>query len=201
MKLQDALNHSKHVKFAKVLLLSLFCTLSAIIFVLPFIGTKNHDNLKIIASDNKEEVPETTDNSQNIVKPKFYGFDNVNRPYTITADKGTQVDKNRVELSNVFSDIKLDEGKNYIAMTSQTADVQLSEKILNLKGDIEITVDSEYKVNTDSAIVNYGERRVNGNEVKVEGKIGTINANSFSIDESYKVISFSDKVHTTLNSK
>lgn len=202
MKLQDVSLHHKKVKIAKAVILAVVIGFTFMVFALPFINTKNHDNLKLIASDKTaSELSETSNKSSpHIKKPKFYGFDNQNRPYTVTADSGTQIDKDHAELSNVYSNIKLHKNNESIEMNSDKAELFVSDKKLNLNGNIEINVNSEYKILTNTATVNYNDQNVIGDEVSVEGKIGKINANSFFVDDSYKVITFKNKVHTTLNS-
>lgn len=199
MKPQEAITHEKRVKVAKVLLLTIFFVLTALILLLPFVSTKTHENLKIISDSSGSDIQASE--AQTILKPKFYGFDNSNKPYTITADSGVQIDKDTVELQNVFSDIKFGDDKNYLTMVSDKANVSLDKKTLDLSGNIEINIDSDYKVNTELATVDYGEKVIKGGEVSVKGDMGDINAQGFSIDESYKVITFKDRVHTTLNSK
>lgn len=193
-------SYLNRVKFLKLFLGTLsFCMIFAVI-ALPIYNSQ-HEKLKFFYSE-EQIVTDVVKQAEEprIEKPKFYGLDNKNQPYTILADIGEQQDKNNLTLSEVYSDIKLSD-KSFITMTSKTAKLALDKNELDLDGDIKINVDSSYTILTDKAKVFYKNRDAEGeNGVEVQSNKGHITADTFKTINSYDEIIFKKNVKTTLYS-
>jgi hypothetical protein len=191
-------SHLNRVKFFKITLGA-----GAIFLLLAVVGmpvyNSQHEKLKFFygEKDNLTEVVKQAEEPK-IEKPKFYGMDSKNQPYTILADIGEQQDKSHLTLSQVYSDIKL-EDNSFITMTSKNAQLSLDTNELDLEGNIKIKVDSGYTILTDKAKVHYKSRDAEGVDgVEVESSKGHITADTFKTLNSYDEIIFKNNVKTIL---
>ncbi len=186
------------IKFLKYLLGVASFGLLLLVLALPIYNSQ-HEKLKFFyGADSSSEDNVLPSEEPRIEKPKFYGMDNKNQPYTIIADVGEQRDKNNLTLSQVYSDIKTDDN-SFITMTSKSAWIALDKNELDLEGDIKINVDSQYTILTDKAKIFYKDRDAAGeNGVEVQSNKGHITADTFKTLNSYDEIIFKKNVKTTL---
>lgn len=133
-----------------------------------------------------------------IDKPEFYGMDDKNQPYTITAEIGEQLDKDNMKLNSVTSDMKLNNGTN-IQLLSNQAFIAIDKDIVELSGDIKIDIDKDYTLRTEKAQIHYKDSSAKGDtRVEVTSEKAHIEADSFETANSYDEIIFNNNVKTTL---
>lgn len=131
-------------------------------------------------------------------KPHYQGVDNNNRPYTVIADKATQLDAQTVVMANARADMTLGNGA-WTAIDAGTATLNLQTKQLMLQSDVDVFYDGGYEFRTDHAHVDiqkgtaYGDAPVEG-----QGPAGTLRANSFSMENHGQVIHFNGSVRVRL---
>ncbi len=191
-------SHIIKVRVFKIILVTFALALIAAVVGMPAYNSY-HEKMKFYYGEEKDGVEVLKEAEQpKIEKPKFYGLDNKNQPYTIIADVGEQQDKNNLTLSKVYTDIKLND-KSFVLMTSDAAKIALDKNELDLEGKIEINIDADYTINTDKAKVFYKTRDAEGeNGVEVNSKRGHITADTFKTSNSYDEIVFKKNVKTTL---
>lgn len=136
-----------------------------------------------------------------LVNPKFFGISEDQRPYTILSREGTQINKNLIELMEVYSDIILDVN-NFIALKANRGALKLDADDLELIGQVEILIDDSYIISTEQALLNLQKRSGRGNNlIKVSNASGVIIADEFEVTDNYKEVIFKGKrVKTTINS-
>ena len=136
---------------------------------------------------------------QNIMsKPHYQGIDVRGRPYTVTADKAAQVDKDSVSLENIRADMVMSNGV-WIALNAGFGILNLQTKMLELSQGLDVFYDGGYEFRTDHAHVDiqqgsaYGDAPIEG-----QGGIGTLQADGFSMGTHGETIHFTGKVKMTI---
>jgi len=136
---------------------------------------------------------------QNIMaNPHYQGVDAKNRPYTVMADKATQLDKDVVSLVNIRADIALEKDV-WIAMNAGSGTLNLLTKQLELFGGVDVFYDKGYEFRTPQVKIDiqggsaYGEEEVEG-----QGPIGTLKAKGFAITGHGNSIRFNHSVRIKL---
>lgn len=160
-----------------------------------------------IASDNKGDNASRIvfssvskgDNGETVmIKPYYQSVDRQNQPYAISADKGTQIDKDNVALEKIIADITRSDGK-WAAMNANEGRIHVPTKQLELSGGVEIFYDGGYIVRTDHAHVDMQQGSAYGDSrVEVQGPLGTLVADRFSIAKRGKIMQFNGSVRMKL---
>lgn len=126
---------------------------------------------------------------QNIMgNPHYQGLDDNNQPYTVVADKATQIDDKHVSLDNIKAEITRHDGK-WLALNALSGIYDSEQKKLELKGGVEIFTGDGHQMRTDHAYIDidkgsaYGDAAVEG-----QGPLGTLKAKQFSLKERGQVI-------------
>jgi len=196
IKTKDIVNHSRNIKIVKFALLSLVLLLLFSVAISPFITTK-HENLHMVFGDqNAETTSEESDDVPitKITMPKFYGIDLKDRPFTIDADEGIQLDEKTATLKNVYGDIKLDE-KTFVEIKSSTAIIHLESKDLDLKDNVEVKLNDDYLIKTDESTFSPANNSLSGQKgISVINKKTNITADTFIITDDYNNIVFKKNV-------
>ena len=132
---------------------------------------------------------------QNIMlKPHYQGVDVRNRPYTVIAEKATQLDKENIALEAIRADMLMNNGI-WVALNSGTGAINLTSKQLVLTGGVDIFYNDGYEFRTDHVNVDidkgsaYADSHVEG-----QGSLGTLQADQFSVSEHGQVIHFNGSV-------
>lgn len=136
---------------------------------------------------------------QNIMSnPHYQGVDARNRPYTVVAEKAHQIDKDNVSLDKVRADMGLNNGV-WISLNSGSGQLNLLTKQLELRDGVDVFYDSGYEFRSDHVKVDiqkssaYGDAPVEG-----QGPMGTLKADSFSLEDHGNIIHFNGSVRIKL---
>ena len=161
-----------------------------------------------IASDNTGEggrivfnntVKQAVNDVQNsMLRPHYQGVDSKNQPFTVTADKATQIDSQTVGLDNVSADLSMG-GDSWLALNAGRGKIDLTTKKLQLSNGVQLYYDGGYEFRTDYADVDMEAGTATGNApVQGQGPAGTLVADSFSVLERGQIIRFNGNVKMTL---
>ncbi len=121
-----------------------------------------------------------------INNPRFFGVSSDDRPYTVIAKSGNQINKNLVELFDVFGDIDL-QNNNFVLLKSDIAVLELDKDNLEMTGNVEVLIEDQYIINTDKAFINYKNQSGYGyNPIRIESDSTTITADEFLITDHHK---------------
>lgn len=132
-----------------------------------------------------------------MMNPHYQGIDAKNQPYTVIAEKATQLDKERVSLEKVSADLK--NGESWVAVAAATGEMNTETRQLYLAGGVSLFYEGGYEFRSEHAHVDvragtaYGTSPVEG-----QGPAGTLLADSFAISDQGKVIRFNGSVRMTL---
>jgi len=194
---------SKRVYYLKRIVIAVGSLTIAAIFVFPMLKSVNNKmNYEQNPTSSQLVLAPASKELTKVEAPKFFGKDEKDQPYTITARTGIEKTKGLMELEEIWADLKMQDD-TYLILTSNHADIHVNQHQLDLQGNVIITTDKGYVINTPSAIVHYKEKSVIGDQpVNVSGDRGTIDAPSFKITPDMKEIIFhGGRVHTTLYNK
>jgi len=143
-------------------------------------------------------VPKTGNLQNVMIKPHYQGIDAHDRPFTVIADKATQIDADNVSMVSVRADMTMSGGA-WVALNSGTGMLNLQTKQLELTDGVDMFYDGGYDFRTDHAHVDiqkgsaYGDAAVEG-----QGPPGTLKADGFAIDDHGQVIRFNGSVKMKL---
>lgn len=188
---------TRYTRFVALSKHFLWVVAAAVIALLVWVASDNsgENGTRIIFSNaQKTEKP-----PQNVMNhPHYQGVDAQNRPYTVIADTATQVDASHVALVAIRADMTMTTGA-WLALNAGSGMLNLTAKQLELKDAVDMFYDGGYEFRTDHAHVDiqkgsaYGDAPVEG-----QGPLGTLKADSFSVENRGQVIRFNGSVRMTL---
>ena len=198
-------NHSRNIKVVKFILVILVSVLVISVLISPLIKSK-HENLHMVFGDNdiKESPEESSENDNAITKitmPKFYGIDLKERPFTIDADEGIQIDDKNAQLKNVYGDIKLD-SKDFVELKSSKAFINLENKNLKLKDNVQVKLNNNYVIDTNESDFSPNTGVLKGKAgISVKNERTRIIADQYNISNDFNTIKFSKNVKMTIHNE
>lgn len=139
---------------------------------------------------------------QNIMsKPHYQGIDVRGRPYTVTADKAVQVDKDNVSLENIRADMVMSNGV-WIALDAGFGILNLQTKMLELSKGVNVFYDGGYEFRTNYAHVDIQEGSAYGDApIEGQGGLGTLQADGFFVGKRGEAIRFKGSVKMVIYRK
>lgn len=136
-----------------------------------------------------------------MTNPRFHGIDADNNPYDVSAESATQKDEDTVILKTINASLSMKD-KSWLTVISEGGVMSISKKSVHLTGATQIFHDSGYEFNTTDVTVDMGKSMAYGNSpVRMQGAIGTLRANSFTIESGGKKIILKNAVKVTLYPK
>jgi lipopolysaccharide export system protein LptC len=162
-----------------------------------------------VASDTSESggrlvfsnIPKSENVENVMLKPHYQGIDSHNQPYTVTADKATQIDKETVALDAINADmVRGGSGKDsWLAMTAKKGELNTTTKQMTLSSGVSLFYEGGYEFRSERAEVDINKGAAHG-DAPVEGQspLGTLTADGFSISENGRVIRFNGSVRMKL---
>lgn len=183
LTLEAARKHSARIRVLRKLLILMATALIAGV-VWQFINQPRGFDL---VDDPNESV--------RMVNPKYSGRTNDGLPYYLTASEAvrTAAASTAVNLDLPVLNFFREAGtppSNVTAITGVYDDV---DNILNLKTDVKLSTDDGYNCESSRAKIFNKDKRISGGEpISCTGSFGTVNGNSFTITEDYKVFTFAD---------
>lgn len=134
-----------------------------------------------------------------VVNPRYQGIDELNRPFTITANAGQQQGASEVlDLVEPRADILLTDGA-WIYVSAATGRFDKPANHLDLAGAVTIYHDSGIRLETASAAVQMDEGSASGDEaVAAQGGFGTLTSDGFRLRDRGAVVVFTGHSHAVL---
>ena len=181
------------LKYLKFALMFLFFFTIIITFIFSI-----EDKNKMVLSKNKNSLDQNTLTLENA---KLIGNDRNNKPYVMTAKSSfkNSLDENLLHLNSVEADMTLN-SNNWMSINTNHAIFNISEKTIEATEKVFIFYDDGTKL--ESSGLNYNVANGIGfstSGVKMFGKWGIIEANSFSFDTNDHMIKFYNKPKLILN--
>lgn len=188
--------YSRFVGLMKVVLPATAAALLGLIVAWPRLAPRDQAFQIAFANFNVKTV-----DTLSMTNPRYFGTDNKNMPFTVTADVGTQVDPQTlvVALENPVADLTRKDGSG-VVLNSDVGFFRQKDGTLDLMGHVDLYQDSGYEVHTDSARIEVGPGNATGDEpTHGRGPTGTIDGEGFRLWERGKTILFTGKAKAVLN--
>ncbi|MFH1158428.1 MAG: LPS export ABC transporter periplasmic protein LptC [Pseudomonadota bacterium] len=152
----------------------------------------------ILASLPKEE--KTTPGQIELVQARYEGVDDRNRPYTVTADKAVRDmgSPDAVLFENLLADITLQD-KTWVAVRAGSGSLDRKTELLSLKDDVTAFHDSGYEMRLQDLRIDLKRKAaVTTLPVRAQGPMGTVAAQSLSVEEQGDLIVFGGPATLTI---
>lgn len=124
--------------------------------------------------------------------PHYYGTDDKNLPFSVTADVATQTDPQNlvVTLEKPVADLTRSDGTG-VVVNAQIGFFRQKDDTLDLMGSVNLYQDDGYEMHTESARVLIGPGNASGDEaVQGQGPAGTITGEGFRLYQRGRTIVF-----------
>jgi lipopolysaccharide export system protein LptC len=137
--------------------------------------------------------------SLRVTAPRYQGVDDLNRPYTVTADLAQQVGaEEQLDLTQPRADILMTDG-SWIYLQSETGRYDRPRDHLDLAGKVTIFHDNGTMLVTDGAAVDLAAGNGDGDKpVAAQGPFGTLTSEGFALRERGAVVIFTGRAHAVL---
>lgn len=187
----------RHNKTKKILV-TLVALLTLPIIIFPIIKSQNID---FRASDENNSTDSaytsgriSAPEQSTMVNPHFKGMDKNSNPYNITADKAVQLSGDKVLLETIQGDL-ITESESWYSLAADVGHLTLSQKTLNLEGDIILFSYHGYELRTETAVVDIEKGEIQTNDfVEIKGPMGTIKSNGLTFNNNKETVHFSGPV-------
>ncbi len=187
--------YSVFVGFMKVLLPATAAALMLLVVAWPQF-TIEEEGFRLSVSKLAPDQAE----SLTMLNARFEGFDERDRPYTVTADIATQSenDTNLVTLERPKADITLEDGA-WLALTAKSGKYYKEAQVLDLTGSVNLFHDKGFELRTESARVDLDKGIAEGAQaVEGHGSVGTIQAEGFRVLDRGARIFFLGRSHMVI---
>ena len=190
---QEALKHSKKVKFWKIA----FPTMG-VVMILGIMGAFVLNSFE--APDVAVESINLTDGKLVMENPELSGFDKDKRPYNLTASKAIQNAElpNQVELQKIIAELPMDEVTT-ATITAGNGVYDADAKTLELKQTVNVVTSSGMVVNLEDASVDIANSIMHtNNPINATSPQADISSNSFMVEDGGNKLIFEGRVRMTL---
>ncbi len=184
----------RYTRFVALFKHSLWALVAGTVLALIWIASSNtgENGARLVFSG----IPKSETLENIMLKPHYQGVDARNRPYTVLADKATQVDANTVSMTNVHADMA--SGDAWAALTAGSGLLSLQNKKMELKDGVDMFYGA-YEFRTDHAHIDIREGSAYGDApVEGQGPRATLKADGFNAADHGKVIRFNGSVRVKL---
>lgn len=127
----------------------------------------------------------------------FEGMDDKNRPFSISAEKATQVtqDADTIDLTQLQADMTMTDGA-WLSLTSDSGRLQRSKELLDLLGQVNLFQDQGYELHTRDVHVDLSRNSALGHSpVQGQGPSGEVTAEGVLVLNSGARIVFLGQTH------
>lgn len=144
-------------------------------------------------------VLQATPDAVRLVEPRYQGFDEQNRPFTVTATTATQTETaNIVDLDRPRADIVLTDG-TWVLLESAAGRFDKGRNTLDLSGEVTLWQDGGNMLVTEAARILLREGAAAGDRpVAAQGPFGTLTSEGFRLTERGQVVVFTGRSRAVL---
>jgi lipopolysaccharide export system protein LptC len=188
--------YSRFVGLMKLALPATAAALLGLLIVWPRLAPRDEEFQIAFANFNAKGI-----DTQSMVNPRYFGTDDKNQPFTVTAEIGTQVDQEAqaVSLERPMADLTRGTGGGMV-INSDLGVFQQKANTLQLYGHVDLYQDKGYEVHSDSAHIDIGSRDAHGDEAAHgKGPAGVIDGEGFRLWDGGSRIMFTGKARAVLN--
>jgi lipopolysaccharide export system protein LptC len=136
-------------------------------------------------------------NTLSMSNAHFEGLDDNKRPFSISAEKATQVtqDADTIDLTELQADMTMKDGA-WLSLTSDSGRLQRSKQLLDLLGQVNLFHDQGYELHTRDVHIDLAKNNAIGRSaVQGQGPSGDLTAEGILILDSGRQVFFLGKTH------
>ena len=142
-----------------------------------------------------------------VTAPLYQGLDELNRPYTVTAQMArqqsgaVQAGAEVIDLEAPRADITMTDGA-WLFLESRDGTYDRGRNWLDLRGDVTIYHDNGTRFRSETAAVDLTAGSASGNRpTQAQGPFGTIRSEGFEMTERGAVMVFTGRAHAVLEGR
>jgi len=127
----------------------------------------------------------------------FEGVDDQKRPFSVSAEKATQVDNSSdvIDLTALQADMTMKDGA-WLSMTADSGRLQRAKKLLDLTGQVNLFHDQGYELHTHDVHIDLAMDSAVGNQaVAGQGPSGELTAEGIEVFDSGQRVIFLGRTH------
>ena len=181
LTLEAALAHTRRIKVLRYVLMGLSAAL-VVVLIWQFLSDRGGADF---VNDPTESVK--------MSNVRYSGRTTDGLPFYLIADTAVRrlKDRNTVLLTNPILEFIRDEGVDTSSVIAKTGSYNDIDKILELQTDVYLETDDGNSCDTTHARVFNVEKRIEGDEaISCFGAFGTVNGESYAIEDSYRTFIF-----------
>jgi lipopolysaccharide export system protein LptC len=184
--------YSHFVRVMKFLLPSLATVLLALVLVWPRLVAEDMGFHVGFADLSPEAVK-----SLSMIDARYFGIDQNDHPYTVTADRATQRDQdsNLIDLVNPKADFSAKDGAG-VYVEAERGVFHQKEQLLDLYTNVSLYHDKGYELHTQQARVDLKDNSAHGSvPVEGQGPQGSLQGDGFDIVDKGERVNVNGKSH------
>ncbi|OIR08033.1 lipopolysaccharide-assembly, LptC-related [mine drainage metagenome] len=187
--------YTRFVGIMRLVLPAIAAALLGLVLIWPKVAPRNSVFRAAFAGFNLKTI-----DTMAMQNPRYYGTDNQNMPFTVTARVATQVDTQSMaeELEKPQADFTTKGGAGVI-LQADNGLFRQKVNLLDLLGHVDLYEDTGYEVHSNSARINVATNDASGDEpTHGHGPAGTITGEGFRMLQRGQDIIFTGKAHAVL---
>lgn len=187
--------YSRFVGLMKVVLPAVAAALLGLLIVWPRLSPQRQASTVSLSQPDAARV-----DNLSVRNPKYYGTDEKNLPFTVTADVATQLDPNNmvVTLEKPAADLVRGDGTGMV-IDANIGFYRQKDDTLDLMGHVDLYRDDGYELHTESARVEIAKGAASGDQpISGQGPAGTLSGEGFTSTDRGRTIVFTGKSKAVL---
>jgi len=188
--------YSRFVGLMKITLPAVAAALLGLVVIWPKVAPRDSIFKSAFANFNIKAI-----DTQSMQNPHYYGTDNQNVPFTVTANYATQVDtqNNVLSLDSPAADFTRKDGTGVI-VDADSGLFRQKDDLLDLLGHVDVYMDNGFEMHSNSARLYVKTGDATGDEpTHAQGPSGTIDGEGFRMKDRGRVMAFTGRSHAVLN--
>ena len=188
--------YSRFVGMMKIILPAVAAALLGLVVVWPRLAPHRDRTAVDFSQPDAARV-----DTLSIRNPKYYGTDQKNLPFTVTADVATQLDPENlvVTLEKPIADMARTDGKALV-INAETGFYRQKDDTLDLVGNVNMFRDDGFELHSESARVLIAKGDATGDEpARGQGPNGTVEGEGFIMKDHGRVMIFTGHSKAVLN--
>lgn len=187
--------YSRFVGLMKIALPAVAAALLGLVVIWPKVAPRDDVFRAAFANFNIKSV-----DTQSMQNPHYYGTDNQNTPFSVTANYASQVDvqNNVMSLDTPVADFTRKDGTGVI-LNADSGLFRQKDEILDLLGHVDLYQDNGFEMHTNSARLFVRQGDASGDEPTwAQGPSGTLEGEGFRMQDRGRHVSFTGKCKAVL---
>ncbi len=188
--------YTRFVSLMKVVLPAVAAAMLGLLIVWPRLSPQRETTTVGFSQPDAARV-----DNLSVRNPKYYGTDEKNLPFTVTADVATQLDPKNlvVTLEKPAADLVRGDGKGMV-IDANLGFYRQKDDTLDLMGHVDLYRDDGYELHTEAARILIGKGNASGDQpVTGQGPAGALSGEGFVMADRGRIITFTGKSKAVLN--